>query len=97
MQPANRSSGLKTADGVIQAKPTIISGIHINTDGTNDALVVLHDHASAASGTVVFQQTVTGADDSIPFNLPDGGVYCKNGVYANITTSGTMSFIVYFR
>jgi hypothetical protein len=97
MQPANRSSGLKTADGVIQAKPTILAGVHINTDGTNNALVVLYDNASAASGTVVFQQTVTGADESIPFSMPDGGVYCKNGLYADITTVGTMSFVVYFR
>jgi len=97
MQPANRSSGLKTADGVIRANKAILAGVHINTDGTNDALVVLYDNASAASGTVVFQQTVTGGDDSIPFSMPDGGVYCKNGLYADITTSGTMSFIVYFR
>ena len=97
MSSPNYSSGLKTADGVIRVDKTIVTGVYINTDGANDATVVLYDNASAASGTEIFSQKVTGADDSIPFNLPDDGVYCKNGVYADITTAGTMSFIVYFR
>lgn len=97
MSSPNYSSGSLTADGLVRTDKTIVTGVYINTDGANDARVVLYDNASAASGTVIFDQTVTGADDSIPFNLPDDGVYCKNGVWADITTTGTMSFIVYFR
>jgi hypothetical protein len=97
MTSPSTSAGLKTADAVIRVGPTIATGVHIITDGAADATVELFDHASAASGTSIFKITVTGADDSTPINLPLNGVYCKNGVYANITTSGTMGYIVYYR
>ena len=97
MTSPSYSSGLKTADGVIRADKGILTGVHVITDGTNDATVLLYDNASAATGTEIFKITVTGTDDSIPINLPNNGVYCKNGIYADITTAGTMGYIVYFR
>ena len=97
MTSPSYSSGLQTLDAVIRNNRTIVTGVQIITDGTNDATVVLHDNASAASGTEIFKATVTGTDDTIIFNLPNNGVYCSNGVYADITTSGTMGYIVTFR
>ena len=97
MTSPSYSSGLKTADGVIRASKGILTGVQIITDGTNDATLVLYDNASAATGTAVFKITVTGTDDAIPINLPNNGVYCTNGIYADITTAGTMGYIVYFR
>lgn len=97
MTSPSYSSGLKTADAVIRADKAILTGVHVITDGTNDATVLLYDNASAASGTEIFKITATGTDDAIPINLPNNGVYCKNGIYADITTAGTMGYIVYFR
>ena len=96
MKPSNRSSGLKTADAVIHADKAILAGVHIITDGTNDATLVLYDNASAASGTEVFKQVVTGTNDAIPYSMPDGGIYCKNGIYADVTGTGA-GYIVFFR
>jgi len=56
----------------------------------------LYDNASAASGTEVFKQVVTGTNDAIPYSMPDGGIYCKNGIYADVTGTGA-GYIVFFR
>ena len=97
MTSPSYSSGLKTADGVIRASKGILTGVHLISDGTNDATLVIYDNASAGTGTEVFKITISGTDDSIPINLPNNGVYCTNGIYADITTAGTMSYIIYFR
>lgn len=95
MQPTNKSTGLLTADGLILNGRAVLAGVHIVTDGTNDVTLVLYDNTSAA-GKEVFKQKVTGTDDSIPYTLPDGGIRCDNGVYADITGTGA-EFIIFYR
>jgi len=96
MAGTNKSSGLKTADAAIAAGKAILAGAHIITNGTADVTLTLYDNASAASGTVIFKQVVTGTDDSIPYTLPDGGVGAKNGIYADIAGTGA-EYIVFYR
>lgn len=96
MKPSNRSSGLQTADGVIRADKAILAGVHIITNGTADATLILYDNATAATGQEVFKQIVTGTNDSVPYSMPDGGIYCTNGIYADITGTGA-EYIVFFR
>lgn len=96
MQPSNLSSGLKTATGVILDRTCILVGVQIITDKTNDVSLILHDNASAASGTINFKQLVPGTDDSLPYWFGDGGIRCVNGIYA--TLSGTAAeFIIFYR
>ena len=98
MTSPSYSSGLKTADAVIRVDKAIATGVQIITDGTNDATLILYDNASAASGTEIFKIVVTGTDDALPINLPNNGMYCKNGIYADITVAaGTAGYIVFFR
>ena len=92
------SSGLLTADAVIHAKPCLLRGLTLITDGSNNATAVLHDHAASASGTVVGQATVPAADITGHISYPLPGVVCSNGIFADITAAGagTLAYIVYF-
>ena len=97
MQSPSYSSGILTADGLVRTNKTIVTSVQISTGGTNDVTVILYDNAASAAGTEIFSAVVTGSDDTIIFNMPDGGVYCKNGVWADITSAGGIGFIVFFR
>ncbi len=89
-------SGEKTSDTAIIADATgtdlYITALQIITDGTNDAKVILHDHATAASGTVIAEITVSGADNygGRVWKFPR---HCINGIYGDVTGTGA-SFIV---
>ena len=67
------------------------------TGGTNDATLIIYDNASAASGTELFKVVVTGANDGAYFELPEGGIRAKNGLYADVTTAGGGAYIVHYR
>jgi hypothetical protein len=91
----SRTSGKKTADATVYAASAELYGITVNTDGTNDCVVVIYDNASAASGTVLDEFTILGADVS-------GRAYYDalnviNGIYVDITTSGTCSYQVHYK
>jgi hypothetical protein len=91
---ASIGSGEKTADAVISAATCYISSIQVITDGTNDAKVILYDNASAASGTVICELTVSGSANF-------GGRYwnprrlCINGIFADVTGTGASYIIDY--
>lgn len=87
------SSGLKTADAQIYTGRGTLNGLVVNTDGTNAATVTLYDN-TAASGTVLSQVIVAGADrtHSQIFNL---AVRCTTGIYADVTGTGA-AYVVYF-
>jgi hypothetical protein len=81
MSPLAKSSGLRTTSGVISNRRTIVSGITVNTDGTNAATVILYDNPSAAAGLVVEKIFVPG---------PQGG---RSVVYFPRLNSETGLFI----
>ena len=87
-------SGEKTADAAVFAAKCAITAIYIITDGTNDAKLVIHDHASAASGTVVHEQTIKGSDHYGGLVLPFPKSM-ENGIYCNVTGTGA-SYIIDF-
>lgn len=96
MEPAVNSSGLKSADGVICARPCIFYGVTLLTDGTNAGTIVLYDNASAASGTVVAKSKQTGAALMATHMCDVGvGVVCNAGIYADVTGTGA-EYIVYY-
>ena len=88
------SSGEKSADAVIRSSPGALCGVLINTDGTENITVKIYDHATAASGTVIYEQTVKGAD------ITGGGLFstpvnCDKGIYLDVTSSGTIKVLVF--
>jgi len=96
------SSGLLAADAVIHAGGCLLGGCLVISDGTNAVNLVLHDHATAASGTKVAEIDIaaSAAAGSGPHILWFGGrgVQCVNGIYANITqAAGTLKFYVWYR
>ncbi len=89
-----RSSGLRTADAAICARPCIYWGARVTGDGTNAASIVAYDHATAASGTAVDKVKIAAAGvwaDSVP----SVGVECLNGLYIDVAGTGA-EYIVYF-
>jgi hypothetical protein len=89
-----KSSGLKTSSAVVRAAPGKLCGVEIVTNGTNAATIIVYDHASSASGTVLFKGTVAGTDNygGATFGFP---VRAASGLY--ISVSGTEAAgIVYY-
>lgn len=97
MNPTNKSSGILTADGVVNDGTVILAGVQIITDGVTDVTLTIYDNGTAASGTVIFKQSVTGTDDSLAYWFGEGGIRGKNGIYADLTTAGTAEFIIFYR
>jgi hypothetical protein len=92
--PAN-TSGLKSADAAIMARPGKLRGLQVLADGTNAATVVLYDNASAASGTVLAKVVVDATLTTDAASIPEDGIVCANGIYADVTGTGA-EYIVYY-
>ena len=90
------SSGAKTADGVIYAKPCLLHAVVLNTATTAAATAILYDNSSAASGTKVLtvaQQAGTSAQGLHQhFDAP---IICNNGIYLDISGAGAECYVMY--
>ena len=88
-----------TADGVITVGAGYLKGMIIHTDGTNSVTFAVYDHATAASGNKLFSTiTVTTSAANRTTALSFDGQECPyfNGIYVDLTTSGTVTYDVYF-
>lgn len=86
------SSGLKSADAVIVARPCLYMGMTVLA-GADIAQGILYDNATAATGVVI-------AKVRAPINLSThehttNGVECSNGLYLDISGT-TAEVIVYY-
>jgi len=89
-------SSTKTADAVISDSSCFFKGMLVQPDGTNDVTITLYDNASAASGSKVIA-TMTFAGDGGPQALTiPVRIKCTNGIYADITTSGTVEYSIFY-
>ena len=88
------TSGENTSDGAGIAHPCYLVKVKGKTDGTNNLTLQVYDN-TAASGTVVAEFTIVGADykGGETFENLD----MKTGVYIDMTTSGTGSWWVEFK
>lgn len=91
---SSRSSGLKTADAVIQTGRNRINAITLIADGTNAASVVVYDNPSAASGLVLAKVTALAGEGTVHV-IFENPVVAENGLYADVTGTGA-GYIVYF-
>lgn len=92
-----RPTSLYTTDQVVYAGRANFYGIIMQTDGVNDVTVTVYDSLTAAGTTLMPEITFVADSDAptrtIGFNIP---IKCYNGIYVDITTSGTVSYKVYY-
>jgi len=93
-----KQSAEKTADAAITTSSGFWHGIVLITDGTNAVTVTIYDNATAASGTKLWPTTTvtTGASDRIQSFGMDPPINFVNGIYVDVTTSGTVTYMVFF-
>jgi len=79
----SHSSYAQTADGVGVAFPCYLIKVKGKTDGTNNLTLKVYDNASAATGNVVAEFTIIGAD------LKGGEIFnnlsLTNGAFVDMT------------
>lgn len=94
----SKQSAEKTADAAITTSGGLFHGIAVITDATNSVTVSIYDNATAASGTELIPTWIvtTSARDRIQAYSINPPVRYYNGVYVDITTSGTVTYMVYF-
>jgi hypothetical protein len=93
-----KSSGTKTASGVMMAGPGRFFGFLVTPDGTNDVTMTIYDNASAASGVKITSTMVFAGDGgSQTWQPPIEPVDCFNGVYVEVSVegAGTVEYIAY--
>jgi len=93
------TSGEQTATASVLSRPGYFIGIMVATDATNAVTVSIFDNATAATGTELIPTTVitTSATDRAQIVLLPFGVKFENGIYVEITTNGTVGYVVYYR
>ena len=88
-----------SADGVAIYGPCDILGIYIGgMDGTNDSTVSFYDNTSGSGDEVI--PTATYDASALGLNgvtCPQDGIPCQNGLYIDITSSGTTEVIIIFK
>jgi len=92
-----KGSDEQTDDAAITTSAGIFHGIIVTTDGQNTVTVSIYDHASAASGTEIIPTTTVAAAIRIQPISVSPGVRFYNGIYVDITTSGTTTYEVYYK
>ena len=73
-------------------------GIIVVTDGTNSVTIDIYDN-TAGSGTKLIPTwvvTTSGSNRVQAIGFDAGDVRYHNGIYVDVTTSGTVSYMVYF-
>ena len=97
-EPWCRQSVEKTAAAAITTSSGIFHGLIVSTDGTNAVTVSIYDNASAASGMELIPTTVitSSSSDRVQAISISPAVRYHKGVYVDITTSGTVTYKVYY-
>lgn len=87
------STGEKTTSALILTGLGAFCGVVINTDGSNNATIIIYDNTSAA-GKKIHEQVVLGADIT-------GGIVkwpptdVLNGLYLSISGTGASAIVEY--
>jgi hypothetical protein len=93
-------SAVQTASAAVRTSAGIFHGILFVTDGTNAVTVNVYDNASAASGTkLIPTDTIitTSATNRLTGISIDPPVRYDKGIYVEITCSGTVAYMVYYK
>ena len=87
-------SAVKTVSALISGRPGYVYGISVTTDGSNACTIDLYDNMAGSGTKVVPTWTVpaTPVSQAYSFNPP---IKLSTGLYVSVTTSGTISYVVY--
>lgn len=89
-------SGNKQADAKIWAGDGSFYGIAVVADGTNAITVSIYDNTSA-TGTLIVPTFIVPATATSGYSFSvSPAVRFNNGIYVDITCSGTANYIVYY-
>jgi len=94
IRPAT-SSGRKTADGVICARPCLLKAVILEGDGTNACNVIIYDNATTNSGNVIAKLLIQASGPQCIVFSESHGVEALNGLYADVTGTGA-AYIVHY-
>jgi hypothetical protein len=91
-----QASTTQTGDVALTATGGLLAGLMVITDGTNTVTMDIYDNATAASGkklvpTMPITTSSTNRISTFALDVP-----YHNGLYFDITCSGTVSYMVYF-
>lgn len=73
----------------------VFCGIWVATDGTNDVVVNVYDSATATGKKLIPSITIPG-ESMFGGAILEPGVLVNTDIYVSVTTSGTVSWQVYF-
>ena len=98
-QQIQEQSSQQTADAAILGLEGYFFGIIVITDAVNSVQVDAYDNATGASGDKLFPtwEVTTSVNDRIQTLSFDPPLDFSNGIYVDITTSGTAKYMVYYR
>jgi hypothetical protein len=88
-----------TGDALITTSSGHLTGLIVNTDGTNDVTITLYDNTSA-SGTKIISTIIipTSATNRIfVIGFDDDDIQYHTGIYVDITCAGTVTYDVTFK
>jgi len=88
----------ETESAAISASACYFHGIAVILDGTNAQTFDIYDNASAASGTKLIPTWVISTSSTkleAGYDAPKP-IRCKNGIYVNVSGSGSVKYIVYY-
>lgn len=94
-QRPSTSSGRKTADAAIVARPALLKSVILEGDGTNACNVILYDNASAASGNILAKVLLQASGPTCIVFQSSDGIEANNGIYADVTGTGA-AYIVHY-
>ena len=90
------TSGVLGSSDVVTASRCKLVSIHVTSNSSNSNVIKIFDNASAASGTEIVRINTSAANNVTAFNMEYDmhGVIAANGLYCDITGSGSCSVTV---
>ncbi len=90
------SSDLVTTSTIVSAKPCTLTGLYVQSNGSNTGTVIIYDNDTTNSGTILAKGQVTATAGITSFqSFAPAGIKADYGLYAALTTTGAV--IVYFK
>jgi len=86
-----------TADTLVKTGIGQLRGIFVITDGTNDVTVDIYDNTTTLAGKEMIPSwTINGADTYGVLSFDHAPEGFGTGLYIDVTTVGTVTFMVYY-
>lgn len=93
----NLIPGTHTESGIVFNGECLFGGVLLATDGIENPTITIYD-GTDNTGTVIFPTTEFDAS-TLGLNgyMPAFTTHCKNGIYIEIATDGSVEAVVYYK